>query len=544
VIAQAAPSIDSTSAAPATPAYDRAHGIGCAVVSVVLGLTQSLTVWGINNNLPAVQGALGATALEASWLSTAYFATALSAIVPLTKVRLQFGLVRFATWGLAVFVAVALWYLLSPSLATAIAARAALGFAATPLTALAILYMIEAVPPALAPVGAVLGFGTFQLGSPLARIIAQPLFDATPGTGVPMFHLALALVALAAIHAVPQRPVPLQKVFTKGDLPAFVLYAIGLACLCVFVTQGRPRWWTDTPWLGPCLCAGIVSFGAYLVLDLWCDQPMIDWRWVASRTMRWFLPSVIAFRIALSEQPAGAIGLMTVLGVTNDQMHTLFAWVTVATIAGFAIVVVGIALRSLHPVLLAALALIVIASLMDADATSLTRPQDILASQILIGVATAMFLGASFVLGLLPVVLDGQRNIVSFVALLVGGQYMGSLIGAAWLGTYVNEQQQVHVARLVQTVTLTDPQVAIRAAQGAAAQAGVIVDPTVRRALGTATLSQQVAREAWVLAYEDLFRRVAAVAALTFVCLATYWSAQWWRDRTTPSAAVASGVPP
>jgi hypothetical protein len=543
VTAAAAPAIDAT-ATPAAPAYDRAHGAGCAVVSVVLGLTQSLTVWGINNNLPSLQGMLGATAAEASWLSTAYFATALSAIVPLTKVRLQVGLVRFATWSIAVFAVVALWYLLAPSLGAAIAARAALGVAATPLSTLAVLYMIEAVPAPLIPVGAVLGFATFQLGSPIARIVAQPWLDAAPGTGLAMFDLALAFVALAAIHAVPLRPTPLQKVFNDGDLPAFALYAVGLACLCVFVTQGRPRWWTDTVWLGPVFCAGIVSLGAYVVLDLWRDRPLINLRWLASRTMRWFLPSVLAFRIVLSEQPTGAIGMMAVLGVTNEQMHALFGWVTFGIVAGFAIVIVGLALRSLRPVLLASLALVVVASLMDAGSTSLTRPHDIAVSQTLIAVATAMFLGASFVLGLLPVVQDGQRNIVSFLALLIGAQYMGSLIGSAWLGTYVSEQQQVHVARLVQSITFADPQVALRAAQGAAAHAGVVVDPSARRALGTSTLAQQVAREAWVLAYDDLFRRVALVAALTFVCLAGYWSAQWWRERATPGPAVASGVPP
>jgi hypothetical protein len=67
---------------PATSApYDGVHGAACALVSVLLGLTQSLTVFGVNNNLPTLQGALGATAVEVSWLSTAYFATALSAVV-------------------------------------------------------------------------------------------------------------------------------------------------------------------------------------------------------------------------------------------------------------------------------------------------------------------------------------------------------------------------------------------------------------------------------------------------------------------------------
>jgi MFS family permease len=334
---------------PATVPYDGAHGAGCALVSVLLGLTQSLTVFGINNNLPALQGALGATAAEASWLSTAYFATALSAVVLMTRLRLQIGIERFATWSIAAFAAVSLWSFLAPSLATAIAARAVLGLAAAPLITLAVLYMMEAVPPALAPVGAVLGFATLQFGSPLGRIVAQPLFDAAPGVGLPMFDLALALVGVAAINVVPMRPTPRQKVFNAGDLPAFALYATGLALLCVVVTQGRLRWWTDTPWLGTCLCLGIACLGAYAILDLWRDRPLIDLRWLAGPPMPWLLVAIVLFRIGLSEQPTGAIGLMNVLGLSNDQMRVLFGWVTLGTALGFGAVVAALALRRLRP---------------------------------------------------------------------------------------------------------------------------------------------------------------------------------------------------
>ena len=133
----------SADAQPAAVAeeYDWRRTIGCAVVSVLIGLSQGLTVYGVNNNLGALQGALGATAAEASWLSTAYFATAVSAVTLLTKMRLQYGLVRFANWSLAAFVLVGLLYLAAPNLGSAIAVRAAVGFAAAPLIALANLYM-------------------------------------------------------------------------------------------------------------------------------------------------------------------------------------------------------------------------------------------------------------------------------------------------------------------------------------------------------------------------------------------------------------------
>jgi len=251
----------------------------------------------------------------------------------------------------------------------------------------------------------------------------------------------------------------------------------------------------------------------------------------------------VLFRIGLSEQPGGALAFMNVLGFTNEQMEVLFAWVTFGIAAGFVLVVVAVALQSMRAALLASLVLIVVASLMDADSSSLTHPHNIVLSQTLIGIATAMFLGSTFVLGILPVVLDGQRNIVSFLGMFVGAQYMGSLLGSAVVGTYVYEQQQLHVARLVQSITFADPQAVVRAAQAAAAQAGVIADPLLRGALGRSSLAQRVAREAWVLAYGDLFRWIAVAAGLAFVVLAAYWSVEWWFRRGTP-ATVPSGAQP
>jgi hypothetical protein len=59
-----------------------------------------------------------------------------------------------------------------------------------------------------------------------------------------------------------------------------------------------------------------------------------------------------------------------------------------------------------------------------------------------------------------------------------------------------------------------------------------------------ASLAQQVAREGWVLAYEDLFRRVAVVAALTFMGLALYWIVLWWRERAMPLLSGPIGAQP
>jgi MFS family permease len=495
------------------PAYALRHGMACAGVSVMVGLTQGRGLYLVSSNLSAIQGSLGATAAEASWLTTAYFATALSAVPLLTKFRMQFGLRTFANLGIAFFLAMSGLHLLTQSVPSAVAARAALGLAAAPLSALAVLYMVEAFPQRLAGAGLVLGFATLQLGSPLSRVVSEDLLQIGQWTGLFLIDVALAMLSFGAINAVQLAPVPRQKAFSAGDLIAFPLYASGLALLCVAVTQGRLRWWTDTDWLGVCLAGAIACIGLYVLVELHRKQPMFDLRWLTSPFMLRFVVAILLFRIALAEQTNGVVGLMTVLGLNNDQMHTMFLLVLAGTIAGFMIALVIAARKQANLLSLLAVSLIIVAAWMDSDATALTRPPNLYFSQTLLASALAVFMATSVIVGFGRVVAEGMKNIISFVAAFAAAQYLGSLLGAAWITTAVADRQQLHYAALAQHLSATDPQVAARLSQLAGSVGGVVSDPAARALQGMSLLAQQVTRESFVLAYNDVFQLIAALAA-------------------------------
>ena len=150
---------------------------------------------------------------------------------------------------------------------------------------------------------------------------------------------------------------------------------------------------------------------------------------------------------------------------------------------------------------------------MDSDATALTRPAQLLVTQTILGCGLALFVGASAIAGFGRVLAEGTDKIVSFIAAYAFAQYFGALLGPAWLGTFLADRQEQHYAALAQHVSLADPQVMQRLSQLGGSVAGVVTDRTARAAEGLALLAQQTAREALVLAYNDLFQLVAAVAA-------------------------------
>jgi MFS family permease len=490
-----------------------------ATAGLLLGLTQGFGLFLVSNNLPDIQGSLGATAAEASWLTTAYFATALWATLLVTKMRLHFGLRAFTVASLWLFLAIGALHLTTDTLGSAIAVRAALGLAAAPLSTLAVFYIMDALPPKLAPLALLIGFACLQLPGPLSRVVSPDLLAAGRWHGLFLLDVALAALSVAAIHAVPLKPQPRRSAFEAGDLLPFLLYATGWALLCVTVSQGRLAWWTDAPWLGVCLALGIACMALYVLVDLDRPNPLLDLRWLARPYMLRFVLAVLLFRIVLSEQTVGVVGLMSALGQSNAQMQTLFSLVSIGLLAGFVLAAV-VAIRRGAPLLAVfAVALVLCAAGMDSDATALSRPEQFYVSQTLLAVGLGLFFSASLLQGFGPVMADGGRQLVSFLAAFSAAQFMGSLLGSAWVGTWVARRQSFHYAALVEHLQIGDPQVTLRLAQLAGSVARVVTDPAARAQQGIALLHQQVSRESLVLAYDDLFACTAALAAAMLLWL-------------------------
>ncbi|MBO9709310.1 MAG: transporter [Caulobacter sp.] len=514
-----AAAVTPAQAPPIPPPWTWAHGLSYGAVSLLLGMTQGLGANLINNNLPWIQGSLGAYTSEATWLSIAY--TAANATIGLlaVKFRFQYGLRLFADLGLGLFIVIGLAHLLSNDLRSAIAVRAAAGMAASALSTLTLLYMIEAVPPERRVMGIALGVGWAQLALPLSRLVSIDLLGTGQWHGLYLAEIGLSVICIASVNLLRLTPVPRVQMFEWRDFLTFALFAPGIALLCVVLGQGRYVWWFDTPWLGWCLAASIVLLAATALVELHRKKPLIHLRWLTTADLLRLLVIILLFRIVLSEQGVGAFGLLQTLGMTNDQMVGL-SWVMFfATLAGMVIVALTIDPEHISTPALIALLMVAGGAWLDSRSTSLTRPEQMFLSQGMIAFASALFLPAALLAGFPRAIKMGQEYIVSFIVLFSTGQTIGALGGTAFLGTLMTIRERVHSAQIVDRLSLTDPQVALRVRQLSGSYAGVLTDPALRSGEGAALLAQQATREATVLAYNDVFATVALMAVLVFFYL-------------------------
>ncbi|RMQ41596.1 Major facilitator transporter [Pseudomonas cichorii] len=519
---------------PSTPLHPTARRWAFALVGVIVALTGGLGNALVVANLPYLQGALGATSADIAWLPAAYIMTNVSMNLLLVKFRQQFGLRAFTELFLVLYALVTLAHLFVNDIESAVAVRAAHGMVGAALSTLGLYYMIQAFPQKWRLKALVLGLGTAQLATPLARLVSEDLLQIAEWRGLYLFELGMALLSLGCVLMLKLPPGDRFKAFEKLDFLTFGLLATGFALLCAVLSLGRIEWWLEAPWIGIASAASIALICAGLAIEHNRSNPLLITRWLGSGAILRLGLAVILFRIVLSEQSVGAVGFLQTLNMGSEQLHSLYLVMLLGSIAGLAVSALTINPAHLIKPLLISLAMMAVGAWMDSGSTSLTRQSNMYFSQFLLAFGGTFFLGPTLVLGISGVIAN-PRNMVSFSVLFGITQNIGGLIGSAALGTFQIVREKFHSSHLVEHLTLLNPLVQSRLQSAGGSYASVIADPALRNTQGIRSLSTLATREANVLAYNDVFMLIAVIAVLTMIWISA--RVLWLKMTTRPIAS-------
>ncbi|MFA0994959.1 MULTISPECIES: MFS transporter [Pseudomonas syringae group] len=524
---------------PSTPLHSDARRWAFALVGVIVALTGGLGNALVVANLPYLQGVLGATSQDIAWLPAAYIMTNVSMNLLLVKFRQQFGLRAFTELFLVLYALVTLAHLFVNDIDSAIAVRAAHGMVGAALSTLGLYYMIQAFPQKWRLKALVLGLGTAQLATPLARLVSEDLLQIAQWRGLYLFELGMALLSLGCVLMLKLPPGDRFKAFEKLDFLTFGLLASGFALLCAVLSLGRIEWWLEAPWIGMASAASIVLICAGLAIEHNRSNPLLITRWLGSGAILRLGLAVILFRIVLSEQSVGAVGFLQALNMGSQQLHTLYLVMLLGSVAGLAVSALTINPAHLIKPLLISLAMMAVGAWMDSHSTNLTRQSNMYLSQFLLAFGGTFFLGPTLVLGISGV-LANPRNMVSFSVLFGITQNIGGLIGSAALGTFQIVREKFHSSHIVEHLTLIDPLVQSRLQSYSASYSSVIADPSLRNSQGIRAMATAATREANVLAYNDVFMLIALIAVLTMIWISLR---MLWLKMTTQPQALAPVAP-
>lgn len=482
---------------PYVPAHHPARRIAFVVLAIIAGIASQLGNSMITVNLQNIAGSLGVTVSDASWLFSVYVAVNASANLLLVRARIQYGIPRVTLTLLAVYGATVLAQLASPGFTTALLVRAASGAAGAALTTITIFSLLQVVAQPVRPLAILVGISIPQFATPIARLIPVSMLEIGKWQGLHLIELSFMTVVTVALLAIPLPPSIRTPAFKPLDFLTFGLVFPGMLLFCGSIGAGRYLWWMDTPWLGWAFVAAITLIVLAVLLEHFRSDPLLLTQWIGSADIRRFAVVALLVRFSLAEQTYGAIGLLTAGGLLNDQLHSLFMVVMCAMLLGVVTAVVTVQPARIPFQVMVAAAVIGVSALLDSNSNNLTRPDQLYLSQALLGFGTCLFIGPAMLYGFAKVLQLGPNYLVSFLVVFSVSQNVGGLLGSSFLGSYQVTRAHAHAQALSEQLIASNPQVAARIAQQ-----------------GPIGLYASLQREATVLAFNDVFMLVAALAFL------------------------------
>lgn len=511
---------------PASPDHPVRRKVGYFLIGVYLAIIGGMTNGLLIANLTGLQGHMDLTPAEGGWVTVAYNMTNACMSILLYKSRQQFGIQRFVRAVMIALLIANFLQLFDAGYRMELIARGVAGVAASGLTTLAAFYLMQGLPAEKRIAGFLLAIGLTQVAVPFARAISPLLvFD---GDMNHLFHFqfALSLLAVGLVYILQVPQGEKIKSFEKLDLLTFPMLAVGVGLLCAFLVQGRIQWWS-TPWLGGALAASVVLIGAAFLIEHNRRNPMLQTRWMGSSALVKFALTGALVRVLTSEQNFGATGLLSATGLVNDQLVSYYWVLTGATLAGAILAILRLDPMDLRRPVLVSLAVIAVGAFLDTHSGLRTGPVNLYFSQAAIAFAAVYFMGPMMMEGLLRALTKGPSYMVSFVGVFSLSQTLGGLAGVAALSAFHTLRTKAHLMTLGQSISTNNPEVAQGINSLAAALTSNMTDPVLRGAVAGSQVVREAAREATILAFNDVFFVIGTLSALAFILLFVRWA----RDR-------------
>lgn len=466
----------------------------------------------VTTNIADLQGGIGATPDEASWISTVYTMASFAGIIASGPLIKTFGLKRYLTVNAAVFSLAALASMLIAQLNAIIAFRFIQGLAAGGFGPVAFMSVFMVMGGRRLPMGlTLLGF-VLLFPATLGPTMSGYIED---GFGWRSFFFIQVLIgaalASAAFSFLPRQPVSWSGL--KTDWTAILMLSAALGFLVVVLSQGTRRFWFDNDMIVWCTVACVSAWAGFIFLCRFSPLPIIGPRLLLKRSFGIPIALNLVFRAAfVVTSYLVPLFLGTVQGYRPLQVAGLLGWAAIAQLA--ALPLVWGLLQRFDSRLVMGLGLLLcgIGTALGIAGTGLSSGDQFQVMVIVFAVGQLFFLVPDLLIGagsLTPP--DLPTASLAFNMTTLGG----TTLGTALVSHLVTEREKFHSNILTENLSLYDPVVADRIAGIAASLGSRLVDEAAVTARAVSLVGAVARKEAWVLAFNDGFLAVAVILTIS-----------------------------
>ncbi len=505
---------------PGTPSHaERASAADwIAVAAGSLGaLMATLDISITNSALPQIQGAVGATGTEGTWISTGYLMSEIVMIPLAAWLTRVFGLRNFLLANAALFMAFSMMCGMSTSLEAMIVGRIGQGFTGGAMIPTAQTIIRTRLPRAQLSIGMTI-FGLIVLLGPLlGPVVGGWLAENVSWRWCFFINLPVCVALLALLVAGLPTESPRWREFVQADWIGIVGLSIGLSSLTVVLEEGQRHQWFESNEIVVMSCIAALGFVLIALSQLVANKPIM--RLSLLRNVRY--ASVI---LIVSAVGAGIYGISYLV----PQFLSLIAGYNAEQSGGImllsglpAFLVMPILPRLLNKVdfrvlVVSGLACFVISCFIDTGLTAQSAGHDFLWSQLL--------RGAGQMLAMMPLNQASMAAVSRDESADAAGLYnmarnLGGSVGLAIIGVVIDRRNSFHVEAIRESVTANSLRAQERIAADTAGWLARTSDAAHAKMQALGQLARQIQVQAAVMTYSETFY-VLAIALLACIPLA------------------------
>ena len=489
-----------------------------AVAAGSLGaLMATLDISITNSALPQIQGEIGATGTEGTWISTGYLMSEIVMIPLAAWLTRVFGLRNFLLVNAALFIAFSMMCGLSHSLPMRVVGRIGQGFTGGAMIPTAQTIIRTRLPRAQLPVGMTI-FGLIVLLGPLlGPVVGGWLAENVSWAWCFFLNLPVCALLIALLVAGLPSDKPHWHDFVNADWIGIVGLSIGLSSLTLVLEEGQRQQWFESHEI--VLFSALTALGFILIAvsQVTAKRPILRLSLLSNPQyasviiivsavgaglycVSYLVPQFLSIVSGYNAQQSGAI--MLVSGVPSFLMMPILP--RLLGKVDFRILVIS------------GLLAFAFSCLLDIELTAQSVGHDFFWSQFLRGVGQML---AMMPLNQASMAAVSREDSADAAGLYNMARNMGGSVGLAIIGTLIDRRNTFHTAALRESITANSVLGQERMAASAAnwfAQTGDMAYAKMR-ALGQ--LAQQIQQQALVITFSESFY-VLAVALFACIPLA------------------------
>lgn len=247
-----------------------------AVAAGSLGaLMATLDISIVNSSLPTIQGEIGATGTEGTWIATAYLVAEII-IIPLSAwLERLFGLRTFLLIAVTLFTAFSIVCGISTNLTMMIIGRVGQGFTGGALVPTAMTIIATRLPRSQQPIGNAMFGVTAIIGPLLGPLVGGWLTENVSWHYAFFLNIPVGiLLVILLLTTMAHRPPDWEELW-GGDWSGIVGMALGLGGLTIVLEEGQREQWFQSSAIVQMSIVTAIGFGLLLAGQVFAKRPVI-----------------------------------------------------------------------------------------------------------------------------------------------------------------------------------------------------------------------------------------------------------------------------